>query len=164
MLEVLESPGFVTFFLPASADSKFPKSGEERWQSPLKSQRSLRRTLRAIAQYLCFVFATRSSKGLFTPVWNQTIDLQLLREQAGFGHGRLTVDQTVFLTQNIDDSFVTKKKTGAVFVDQTAAYDTVRHCGLTCQLLRLQPDKHMARRILGLIRSRNFTLTIGDSK
>ena len=37
--------------------------------------------------------------------------------------------------QNIEDSFEAKKKAGAVFVDLTAAYDTVCHRGLTCKLL-----------------------------
>ena len=69
----------------------------------------------------------------------------------GFRHGRSTVDQIVLLKQNIEDSFEAKKKTGAVFVDLTAACggcDTVWHRGLTCKLLRLLPDKHMVRIIL----------------
>ena len=53
------------------------------------------------------------------------VDPLLPREQAGFRQGRSTVDQTVPLTQHIEDSFETKKKAGAVFVDLTAAYDTV---------------------------------------
>ena len=60
------------------------------------------------------------------------------------------MDQVVVLTQNIEDSFEAKKKTGAVFVDLTAAYDTVWHRGLTCKLLRLLPDKHMVRMIMEL--------------
>ena len=72
------------------------------------------------------------------------------------------MDQTVFLTQNIEDSFeaknsFVKKKPGAVFVDLTAAYDTVWHRVPTCKWLRLLPDKHM-------VRNRSFTLTTGDSK
>ena len=55
-------------------------------------------------------------------------------------------------------------KAGAVFVDLTAAYDTVWHSGLTCKLLRLLPDKHMLRMIMELVRNRSFTLTTGDSK
>ena len=51
----------------------------------------------------------------------------------------------VLLAQNIEDSFEAKKKAGAVFVDLAAAYDTVWHRGLTCKLLRLLPDKHMAQ-------------------
>ena len=78
--------------------------------------------------------------------------------------GRSTVDQTVLLTQHIEDSFETKKKAGAVFVDLTAAYDTVWHRGLTCKLLRLLPNKHMVQMIMELTRNRSFTLSIGDSK
>ena len=53
------------------------------------------------------------------------VDPLLPREQVGFRPGRSTVDQTVLLTQNIEDSFEAEKKAGAVFVDLTAAYDTV---------------------------------------
>jgi len=40
------------------------------------------------------------------------------------------------LTQDIEDSFSAKKKAGAVFVDLTAALDTVWHRSLTCKLLK----------------------------
>ena len=74
------------------------------------------------------------------------------------------IDQVVLLTQNIEDSFEPKKKASAVFIDLTAAYDTVFHHDLTCKLLRLLPDKHMVKMIIGLVRNRSFTLTNGDSK
>ena len=74
------------------------------------------------------------------------------------------MDQTVLHTQNIEDSFKAKKKTAAVFVDLTAAHDTVWPCGLTCKFLRLLPDKHMVWIMMELVRNRSFTLTIGDSK
>jgi len=54
------------------------------------------------------------------------------QEQAGFRHGRSAVDQVTLLTQDIEDSFSAKKKAGVVFVDLTAAYDTVWHRGRTC--------------------------------
>ena len=92
------------------------------------------------------------------------VDPLLPREQAGFRRERSTVDQTVLPTQNMEDSFEVKKKAGAVFVDLTAAYDTVWHRGLTCKLLRLLPDKHMVRMIMELVRNRSFTLTTGDCK
>jgi len=62
------------------------------------------------------------------------------REQAGFRHGRSTVDQVTLLTHDIEDSFSAKKKARAVFVDFTAAYEAVWHHGLICKLL---PDRHM---------------------
>ena len=51
-----------------------------------------------------------------------------------------------------------------MFVDLTAAYDTVCHRGLTCKLLRLLPDKHIVRMIMECVRNRSFSLTTGDSK
>ena len=74
----------------------------------------------------------------------------LPKEQAGFRCGKSTVDQVVLLTQNIEDSFDVKKKTGAVFINLTAAYDTVWHRVLTCKLLRLLLDKHMVKMIMEL--------------
>ena len=72
--------------------------------------------------------------------------------------------QIVLLTQNIEDFFEAKKKAGAVFVDLTAACDTVWHRGLTCKLLRLLSDKLMVQMIMERVRNRSFTLTTGDSK
>ena len=92
------------------------------------------------------------------------VDPLLSKEQAGFRHGKSTVDQVVLLTQSIKDSFEAKKKVGAVFVDLTAAYDTVWHRGLIYKLLRRLSGKHMVRMIMELVRNRSFTLTTGDSK
>ena len=92
------------------------------------------------------------------------IDPLLPKEQAGFRRGKLTVDQVVLLTQNIENSFEAKKKAGAVFINLTAVYDTVWHRGLTCKLLKLLPHKHMVRMIMELVRNRSFTLTTSDSK
>ena len=93
------------------------------------------------------------------------IDPLLSKQQAGFRRGKSTVDQVVLLTQNIEDFFeAKKKKAGAVFVDLTAAYDTVWHRCLTCKLLRLLRDKHMVRMIMEFVRNRSFTLTTGDRK
>ena len=73
------------------------------------------------------------------------------------------MDQTVLLTQNIENSFEAKKA-GTVFVDLIAAYDSVWHHGITCKLLRLLPDKHIVQTISELVHNRSFTLTTGDSK
>jgi len=53
------------------------------------------------------------------------IEPLLPQEQAGFRHGSSAADQVTLLAQDIEDSFSAKKKAGAVFVDLTAAYDTV---------------------------------------
>ena len=72
------------------------------------------------------------------------------------------MDQTVLLMQNIEDSFEAKKMAGAVFIDLSAAYDTIWHCSLTCKLLGLLPGKHIVWMILKLIQNRSFTHTISD--
>jgi len=92
------------------------------------------------------------------------IDPLLPQEQAGFLHVRSTVDQVTLLAQDIEDSFSAKKKAGAVFVDFTAAYDTIWQRGLTCHLLQLLPDRHMVRMIMEMVSNRSFTLTTGNSK
>ena len=53
---------------------------------------------------------------------------------------------------------------GAIFINLTAAYDTVWYRDLTCKLLRLLPDKHMVKMIMELVQNRSFTLTTSDSK
>ena len=46
-----------------------------------------------------------------------------------------------------------------MFVNLTAAYDTVSYRGLTCKLLRLLPDRHMVHLIMEMVSNRSFTLT-----
>ena len=57
------------------------------------------------------------------------VDLPLPAEQAGFRGRRSAVDKAVLLNENIEDCFEAKRNAGAVFVDLTAVYDTVRHRG-----------------------------------
>ena len=92
------------------------------------------------------------------------IDPLLSKEQAGFQHGKSTIDQVVLVTQNIEDFFEAKMKAGTVFVNLTAVYDTAWHRGLTCKLLRLLPVKHMVRMIMKLVRNKSFNLTTSDGK
>jgi len=92
------------------------------------------------------------------------IDPLLPQEQAGFQHGRSTINQLTMLTQDTEDSISAKKKAGAVFVDLTAAYDTVWHRGLTCKLLQLLPDRHMFRTIMEMVRNCSFTINTGNDK
>ena len=112
----------------------------------------------------CFAPPTRSSRGSYTLVLSRLLTHFSLWSRLVSDGGASTVDQTVLLTQNIEDSFEATKKAGAVLVDLTAAYDTVWHRELTCKLLRLLPDKHMVRTIMELVQNRIFTLTSGDGK
>jgi len=64
--------------------------------------------------------------------------------------------------QDVEESFSGKRKAGAVFVNLTAAYDTVWHCGLTWKLLPLLPDRQMVYMIMETVGNRSFTLTTGN--
>jgi len=95
----------------------------------------------------------------------EPIMVPLLRqEKAGFRHGSSTIDQVILLMQDIEDSFLAKKKAGPLFVDLTAACDTVWQCGLTCKLLWLPPDRHMVRLIMELVSNCSFTHTTYNNK
>ena len=78
-------------------------------------------TQRAIVPYLCCVSHLTSWRDSSTLVSNQSIiDTLLPQEQAGFRHGRSAAEKVTLLTQDIEDSFLTKKKAGAVFFDLAA--------------------------------------------
>ena len=128
------------------------------------SQRSHWATQRAIRPISLLCVPYKILEGLIYARVDPIIDPLLPRDQAGFRHGRSAVDQVTLLTQDIKDSFSAKKKAGAVFFDLTAAYDTVWHCGLTCKLLLLLPDRHMVRITMEMVGNRSFTLTIRNGQ
>ena len=68
------------------------------------------------------------------------------------------------MTQEIENCFSAKKKAGVVFVDLTAAIDTVWHRGLACKFLRLMSVIHLIRMIMELVQNRSFTFTTGNGK
>ena len=46
-------------------------------------------------------------------------------DQAGFRHGHSNGDQVTALTTHIENGFEKRLKTGGVFLDLTAMYDTI---------------------------------------
>ncbi|KAJ8867205.1 hypothetical protein PR048_031000 [Dryococelus australis] len=62
---------------------------------------------------------------LLSVTLNQVIDRIVSPEQADFRNGRCCTDQVLTLTNFIEEGFQHKLKTGVVFVDLTATYDTV---------------------------------------
>ena len=63
-----------------------------------------------------------------------TVEGLLSPDQAGFRKGRSTCDHVAALTTFIENGFQQNLKTGAVFLDLTAAYDTVWHTGFLYKL------------------------------
>jgi len=82
-------------------------------------------------------------------------------DQAGFRSGRSTCDQVAALSTYIENGFQNKMKTGAVFLDLTAAYDTVWHTGLLAKLSRSLPY-WVTRLVELLLRDRRFRVHLGD--
>ena len=65
-----------------------------------------------------------------------TVETILSPDQAGFCRNRSTCDQVAALTTFIENGYQQNLKTGAVFLDLTAAYDTVWHTDLLAKLTK----------------------------
>ena len=92
------------------------------------------------------------------------VNPQLPREQAGFRRGTSTVDQVALLTQDIEYSFQHNEKSGVMFLDLTATYDTVWHRELHLKLLRIIPDRHMVGFIVEMLSNRSFLVHTRDGQ
>ena len=90
-----------------------------------------------------------------------TVEGLLSPDQAGFRKGRSTCDQVAALTTFIRNGFQQNLKTGAIFLDLTAAYDTVWHTGLLCKPSKSMP--YWFTRLMGLLlRDRRSRVHIGN--
>ena len=85
---------------------------------------------------------------------NDTVEAHLPREQAGFRKGRSTTDQIACLVNDIEAAFQRKEKFGVVYIDLTAAYDTVWH--LYLKLLQTIPDMKLVKFIMLMLQNRSF--------
>ena len=88
------------------------------------------------------------------------IDSHLIRQQAGFRPGKSCTRQVLNLTQHIEDGFETRKVTGVVFVDLTAAFDTVCHRTLRNKVYELTKDFKFTEVIGMLLKDRRFYVTL----
>lgn len=86
------------------------------------------------------------------------------QDQAGFRPSRGTSEQVIALTSLIESGYEQKLKTGSVFVDLSAAYDTVWREGLMYKLARIIPDKKMLRVLSLMTGCRYFCTYLGDEK
>ena len=68
------------------------------------------------------------------------VDAKLIPEQAGFRPGKSCTSQLLNLTEHIEDGYEKRLITGAVFVDLSAAYDTVNHRLLLSKVLEMTGD------------------------
>ena len=88
-----------------------------------------------------------------------TVEGLLSPDQVGFRKGRNTCDQVAALTTFIENESQQNLKTG-VFLDLTAAYDTVWHTGLLYKVSKSMP--YWLTRLVGLLfRGRRFRVHMG---
>ena len=92
------------------------------------------------------------------------VEEKLTPDQAGFRPGKSCCDQLLNLTQFIEDGFEKKMITGAVFVDLTAAYDTVNHRILLLKVARTIRNKQIVNIIQSLLKNRRFFVEMDGRK
>lgn len=90
------------------------------------------------------------------------IDLEIPQDQAGFRKNRSCTDQVLSLTNFIESGFQKQLKTAAVFVDLTAAYDTVWKKGLLYKLLKVIPCIRICNLISSILSDRLFIVHLND--
>jgi len=88
------------------------------------------------------VSATSSSSVCPCSTFLPTVEDILSQDQAGFRNERSTCEQVAALTSYTESRFQQNLKTGAIcaiFLDLTAAYDTIWHTGLLFKLSKSMP-------------------------
>lgn len=88
------------------------------------------------------------------------IDATVPKDQAGFRKNRNCCDQVLALTNFIELDFDKELKTGVVFLDLSAAFDTVWKRGLLLKLSRIIPCRLTLRLLMNILSDRNFQVTM----
>jgi hypothetical protein len=70
-------------------------------------------------------------------------------------------EQVLVLTSHIEACFQQKLKTGVVFIDLTAAYDTVWKDGLMLKFIRLVPCVLLSNLLSNMLSNRFFQVILG---
>lgn len=83
-------------------------------------------------------------------------------EQAGFMKNRSCSEQVLTLTNHIESGFQRKMKTGVVFIDLTATYDTVWKRGLLYKLIKAVPCLQIVNVIANMLSDRLFQVFLND--
>lgn len=81
-------------------------------------------------------------------------------EQAGFRKNRSCAEQVLALTTHIETGFQNSIKTSAVFINLTAAYDTVWRLKLILKLSKVIPCKKTVELIDNMLTNRRFQVVL----
>ncbi|KAL4083147.1 hypothetical protein QTP88_028477 [Uroleucon formosanum] len=107
---------------------------------------------------VCYKLLERIIYNRISPIILNTIPV----EQAGFRPGRSCSDQVLALTTYIEAGFHNRLKTAAVFIDLTAAYDTVWRHGLLYKLLQTICCRNTVQLINTMLTNRSFKVHMND--
>lgn len=92
---------------------------------------------------------------------SDTINTNTPKEQAGFN--KSCCDQVLSITTRIEKGYEDQMKTAIVFIDLTAAYDTVWREGLITKFLKIIPCLTLCKIINEMLSNRLFKVVIGDN-
>lgn len=95
---------------------------------------------------------------------SEYVDVTLIPEQAGFRPGKSCCGQVLNLTQYIEDGFEKEMITGVVFIDLTAAYDTINHKRLSHKIYQVTKDYHLTKFLGCTLQNRRFFVTCQNDK
>ena len=88
----------------------------------------------------------------------------LIKEQAGFLHGKSCTSQLLNLTQHIEDGYQRGIISGAAFVDLSAAYDTVNHMIRIQKLYNITQDSQLCRVLLNMLSNRRYYVELNNER
>ena len=106
---------------------------------------------------VCYKLLERILHQRISPVVEEVLSV----DQAGFRAGHSTCDKVTSFRTYIENGFEKGLKTGAVFLDLTAAYDTIWHTGLLAKLSSCLPF-WFTRAMELLLRNRRFRVHMGE--
>ena len=94
---------------------------------------------------------------------NPLIETMIIDQQAGFRPGKSTTGQ-LNLTQHIEDGYERGVVTGTVFVDLSAAYDTISHKLLLNKIYRMTSDIKFTDPIGNMLSNRRYFVELNGQK
>ena len=92
------------------------------------------------------------------------VEPKIIPQQAGFREGKSTTGQLLNLVEHIEDGFEKRLVTGAVFVDLSAAYDTVNHRILMTKIYQMTDDQATTTLLGTLPKNRMFYVPLNQKK
>ena len=95
---------------------------------------------------------------------NSLIETMIIDQQAGFRPGKSTTGQLLNLTQHIEDGYERGVVTGTVFVDISAAYDTISHKLLLNKICRMTSDIKFTDLIGNMLSNRRYFVELNGQK